>query len=48
MVLSRIVLSLLTSTPDANLYVTHKREIGLQFFIIHLSLSPFGIHETIP
>ena len=35
-------------TPDANLYVTGRREIGFQFLIYFLFLLPLGRHTRIP
>ena len=40
-------LSQFASTVDNNLYKTHKREMGLQFFKNCLGLSPLGIQLII-
>ena len=44
---SNLGLILLAITVEANLYVTQRRDIGLQFLSSVLSLFPFGKHVII-
>ena len=47
-IVGRTLFILEAITPEAILYETFKREIGRQFFISFLHLSPFGIQTTKP
>ena len=44
--MGRVLFNLYAMVPDANLYITLSKELGLQFLIRLLSILPFGIQVT--